>query len=337
MSAQRITIATIAEQAGVSVPTVSKVLNGRADVSSATRAKVEELLRQAGYQRRRAVATAPEVAMVDLVFNEIGSPWAMELIRGAENAARDGRAEIVLSECGGAHQPRQDWIDSVLVRRPAGIVMVFSDLAPDQRAQLDARSIPYVVVDPVGEEDADVPSVGSANWSGGRMAARHLVEQGHRRIAAITGPMDLLTSRARMGGFSDAARRAGVELEPELVYEGNFDISGGYEAAQHLLGRAAPPSAIFAGSDLHALGVYRAAFELGLRIPEDLSVVGYDDLPLASWMLPALTTVAQPLYQMAYSATSMVLGLARGEEPVSQKLDLAVQLAVRHSTAGRDA
>ena len=336
MARRRITIATIAEQAGLSVPTVSKVLNGRTDVSPDTRARVEVLLREAGYQRRRSASAAP-VPMIDLVFHELGSPWSMEIIRGAEAAARDEDVEIVLSEIGGAHQPRQEWIDSVLTRRPAGVIMVFSDLAADQRAQLDSRGIPYVVVDPIGDESDDVPSVGSSNFSGGRMATKHLTDLGHTRIGAISGPMDLLTSRARLAGYTDALRLQRLPPDPDLIREGDFFVDGGYAGGRALLELAEPPTAIFAGSDLQALGVYRAVLERGLRIPEDMSVVGYDDLPLASWIYPALTTVVQPMFEMAYHAAQLVLGLARGSTPIARKVDLAVELRVRESTLRVDA
>lgn len=330
----RVTIASIAERAGVSVPTVSKVLNGRTDVAAATRARVEEILRENGYQRRRS-ATPPTVPMVDLVFHELGSPWAMELIRGVEDAARDAGAEVVLSECGATRRPRQAWIDSVLHRQPAGVIMVFSDLAPDQRAQLDARQIPYVVVDPVGEDDDTVASVGSNNWDGGRLATRHLIDLGHRRIAAISGPVETICARARMDGYADALRRAGIAVDPALIREADFSVDGGYRAAAELLDLADRPTAIFASSDLMALGVMRAARERSLRLPEDLSIVGYDDLPLTEWIWPTLTTVEQPLYEMAAQATRLVLGLARGEQPISHRIDLAVRLIERHSTANR--
>ncbi|GAB3750229.1 LacI family DNA-binding transcriptional regulator [Microlunatus parietis] len=328
----RITIATIADQAGVSIPTVSKVLNGRGDVAPATRELVEAQLRESGYQRRRTAAPSP-VPMIDLVFHDLGNPWAVEVIRGVEEAAREENVEVVLSECGAARRPRQEWINSVLIRRPAGVIMVFSDLAPDQRAQLDARQIPYVVVDPIGEEDESVASIGSNNWSGGRAATRHLIELGHRRIAAISGPADTLCARARMDGYVDALRRAGLPDAPELVRVGDFSVEGGYRCARDLLALRDRPTAIFAGSDMQALGVLRAARELGWDVPQDLSVVGYDDLPLASWVWPRLTTVAQPLVEMAGQATRLVLALARGEQPAVRKMDLAVRLVERESTA----
>lgn len=326
------TIAQLAAAAGVSVPTVSKVLNGRTDVARETRDRVEALIEEHGYRRRRPAAPrGPQ--LIDLVFNEMGNPWAMEVIRGVERTARPAGVEVVLSECLGAHNPRQEWLDSVLVRRPAGVILVFSDLAPAQRAQLLARSIPYVVVDPVGEEETGVPSVGSANYRGGLLAARHLLDLGHTRVGVLTGPMDTYCCRARLGGFRDALLERGLPWDEGLVVAGDFAPESGHDEGLRLLSRPDRPTAVFAMNDLMAFGLYRAAREVGVRIPEDVSVVGYDDLPAAQWVGPELTTVHQPLHEMAGQATRMLLRLAAGEDPGSRRVDLSVELVVRGSTA----
>jgi DNA-binding LacI/PurR family transcriptional regulator len=220
----------------------------------------------------------------------------------------------------------------VLNRRPLGAILVFSDLDADQRAQLEARQIPFVVVDPVGDVAGDVPAIGSANWNGGRMATQHLTGLGHRRIAVIGGPADVLCSRQRVDGYTDALRSSGLAVDPELIRVGDFGVSGGYREAVALLRLKDRPTAIFAGSDMQAIGVYQAARELGLEIPRDLSVVGYDDLPVAQWVGPTLTTVHQPLRRMAELATRLVLDLARGITPAATRLDLAVEMRVRASS-----
>ncbi|GAB3946350.1 LacI family DNA-binding transcriptional regulator [Kribbella albertanoniae] len=331
MTVERVTIAEIAGMAGVSVPTVSKVLNGRSDVAEATRARVEQLIQEHGYRRRSAGTTSSP--MIDLVFSQFESEWAIQLIGGVKDVARAEGVELVLSECGGGWRPRQEWIESVLNRRPLGAILVFSDLDTDQRAQLEARRIPFVVVDPVGDVAADVPAIGSANWNGGRMATQHLTGLGHRRIAVIGGPVEVLCSRQRVDGYTDALRSAGLTVDPELIRVGDFGVTGGYREALALLRLPDRPTAIFAGNDMQALGIYQAARELGLEIPRDLSVVGYDDLPVAQWVGPTLTTVHQPLRQMAELATRLVLDLARGNTPAALRLDLAVDMRIRASTA----
>ncbi len=327
-----VTIAVIADEAGVSVPTVSKVLNGRPDVAPATRARVEEILERHRYKRRRGrnAATSP---LIDLVFHEFDSGWTMEIIQGVEVVAGSARVGVVLSELGGEHRPPQEWLDAVVARRPLGVIFVQSDLDTAQRRQLDRRSIPFVVVDTAGEPPTGVPTVGSANWNGGLLATRHLLELGHRRVAVITGPVDVLCSRARVDGYRTGLDEAGVAADPDLIRYGNFNVHGGYEHATELLSRPDRPTAIFAGSDLQALGVLRAARELGLRVPQDVSIVGYDDLPVAEWIEPALTTIHQPLREMASTATRMLLGLAEGRQPPNLRIDLATELVVRESTA----
>ena len=210
---------------------------------------------------------------------------------------------------------------------------MLSDVDQAQRQQLETRSIPFVVVDTAGEQPPGVPTVGSANWAGGLAATRHLLGLGHRRIAVISGPGDVLCSRARIDGYRSALEEAGVALDPSFVRYGDFYVGGGFGHGMSLLERPDRPTAIFAGSDFQALGVLRAARELGLRVPEDLSVVGFDDLPVAEWIGPRLTTIRQPLQEMASTATRMVLSLARGETPANLRIDLATELIVRESTA----
>jgi len=324
------TIARIAEEAGVSIPTVSKVINGRSDVAVDTRERVEAIIRKHGYQRPDKGLSRSNI--LELIFHELESAWALEIIRGVEQVARENQMAVVLSELQGRHTPGRGWIESVLTRRPTGIISVFSDLSAAQRSKLETRGIPFVVVDPAGEPSQDTPSIGATNWSGGLAATRHLLELGHRRIAVISGPDEVLCSRARVDGYRAAVETAGLRVDPALVRHGDFHVEGGYEQGRRLLAMADPPTAIFAGSDLQALGVYEAAREAGLRIPEDLSVVGFDDLPVARWVGPPLTTVRQPLLEMAAAGARLALDLARGEQPAHRRVELATSLVVRQST-----
>ncbi|WP_042369392.1 LacI family DNA-binding transcriptional regulator [Streptacidiphilus neutrinimicus] len=326
------TLAEIAREAGVSTPTVSKVLNGRADVAPATRERVEELLHQHGYQRRRG-SSAPSSPLLELVFHELESAWAMEVIRGVENVVREEGMNVVLSESAGRLSLGQSWTDGVLSRRPIGVVLVLSGLDQAQQAQLTSRDIPFVVMDPAGDPGQDVPAVGTTNWNGGLAATRHLLDLGHRRIGMIAGPRPMMCSRARIDGYRAALETAGVTVVPALIREGDFHHESGYREGLELLRLPDRPTAIFTGNDLQALGLYEAARELGLRIPEDLSVVGFDDLPVARWVGPPLTTVRQPLTEMAEVAARMVIDLSRGHQPATLRVDLATTLVERSSTA----
>lgn len=328
---QPLTLAEIAELAGVSVPTVSKVVNGRAEVAPATRALVERIMQENGFRRQRKPATP--AALLELVFHEIEGAYATEVIKGVEQVAREHNLAVVLSELQGRRQPGRGWIEGVLSRRPTGVISVFSGLTPAQRDQLQVHGIPCVLVDPTGEPGHQLPSVGASNWSGGLSATRYLLDLGHRRIAIVTGPSNALSSRARLDGYRAAMDAAGVPVDPQLVREGDFHIEDGLVHARALLALPDPPTAIFACNDLQALGVYQAADEAGVRIPQQLSVVGFDDLPLAQYVVPRLTTVRQPLTEMAVAAATMVVQLAHGT-PVSQhRIELGTDLVVRASSA----
>ncbi|WNI14731.1 LacI family DNA-binding transcriptional regulator [Actinacidiphila sp. ITFR-21] len=329
-TADRVTLAQVAENAGVSVSTVSKVLNGRQDVSPPTRLKIERLLAAHGY--RRGARTPPDAPLIEIVFHELDAIWAMELILGVEKVATENGASVVLTQSGTRHAPGPEWIEGVLRRRPLGVILVFSALPAEFKRQLRSRSIPFVIIDPAGDPEPDVPSVGSANWSGGLAATRHLIELGHRRIGVITGPEDMMCSLARLDGFRSAMSTAGLTTTPGLVAHGDFHVEGGYVRALDMLRGPDRPTAVFAGSDLQAIGVLEAAATLGLRTPDDLSVVGYDDVAVAQWSRPALTTVHQPLRRMAEAGAEMLLRLRAGERTTT-RIELATSLVVRKSTA----
>jgi len=325
------TIARIAAQAGVSVPTVSKVINGRSDVAPDTRQRVEAVIREHGYERsRKAVRPAP---LLEVIFHELESDWALEIIMGVETVAREHDLAVVLSEMQGRRTPGRSWIEGVVARRPTAVIAVLSDLSEEQQALLSSRGIPLVVVDPTGEPLHDTPSIGATNWNGGLAATRHLLSLGHRRIGVIGGPESVLCSRARLDGYRAAMDEADVSVDPSLIRHGNFHVADGVTEARALLRLTDPPTAIFAGNDLQALGVYQAAREARLHIPEDLSVVGFDDLPVATWVGPPLTTVRQPLVQMAVAGARLALRLANGEHPSQTRVELATELVIRESTA----
>jgi len=324
-----VTIAAIAESAGVSIPTVSKVINGRSGVAADTRARVEALISQYGYRRPSPVTRSNTM---ELVFDQIEDMWGLQIIRGVERAARQQRVGVVLTEFGPERNAIRYWIDGTLARRPDCLVSV-AQLDEEQRSQLRARGIPFVVFDPTTALPDDVPFVGATNWAGGRSATRHLIEQGHRRIAMIAGPERVLCCRARLDGYRSAIDAAGLPAQPGLIVHAGLNREDGEAAARELLGRPDRPTAVFACNDLQALGVYQAARKAGLRIPSDLSVVGFDDLPLAELVDPPLTTIHQPLVEMATTATELALALARGEKTRQIGLELATTLTVRQSTA----
>ena len=330
---RRTTLATIAAEAGVSLPTVSKVLNRRPDVSAATRARVEQLLDEHNYARGGA-RRHRRSGLVDLVFNGLDSPWAVEILRGVEEWGAIHETGVAVSSVRHGNPRPASWTSAVASHDTDGVILVTSELTDAQLGQLRSAGIPLVVIDPVNPPPPDLPSVGATNWAGGLAATEHLLGLGHRRIGAIAGPGDYLCSRARIDGYRSALERAGLSFDASLVRHGDFNHEGGFACGAELLGLRDRPTAIFAGSDQHAFGVYEAARRRGLRIPQDLSVVGFDDLPVTRWVSPPLTTVRQPLAEMGRTAAQMLGELIEGSAPLrSTRVELSTELIVRESTA----
>ena len=326
-----VTIAVIAEEAGVSVPTVSRVLNGRSDVAPGTRERVERLLRESGYRRRGGRAQG--AGLIDLVFNNLDSPWAVEIIRGVEDAAHAAGVGTVVSAIHREASSTRQWLSNVRARASDGAVLVTTSLDPLLHEELRSLRVPAVVIDPAGVPDLDVPTIASNNWAGGVSATEHLVSLGHRRVAHVAGRPTLWCSRARLDGYRAGLQAAGLSGHPDLVVEGDFSFESGFRAGRRLIELEEPPTAIFAASDQMALGVTEAIRRARLSVPEDVSVVGFDDLPVVRWSSPPLTTVGQPLVAMGRLAVQTVLRLVRGERLESTRVELATALVVRDSTA----
>jgi DNA-binding LacI/PurR family transcriptional regulator len=312
---RRSTLVEIAADAGVSVSAVSKVLNGRTDVAAGTRARIASLLRQHGYQ----VPSRLGFGVVDLLIADLHSPWAEELLRGTMEAANEAGTSVIAST---VHSPQEfaDWLDRATNR------------GTDGPRRPPAR-IPLVAIDPPVEPGDAIRSVGTTNWQGGMTATRHLIELGHRRIAIIGGPPGLWSSRARLDGYRAALQAAGLGADEDLIRQDSFSVSGGRAQAGQLLSLPQPPTAVVAGNDGQAFGVLQALGERGLRAPDDLSVVGFDDVPVASWAMPALTTVRQPLAAMAATAFRMLRSDPATAAGEPHHIELATTLVIRESTA----
>ena len=331
MSARTVTIADIAIAGGVSVPTVSKVLNGRRGVSAATRRHIEQLLVEHGYERRGRPGQG--TGLIDLVISDLDTQWATALLRGAQAEAARLGADLVITTTHGNPVGTPDWLDHLAERGSDGIVLIVSELLPAGRDELTSLRMPVVLVGPVGSSDESLPTVAATNWAGGRDATEHLIGLGHRRIGFIAGPIDQVCHRDRLDGYRAALQRAGLAYDAGLVRQGDSLVGGGHLRGLELLDLAEPPTAIISGSDEQAYGVYQAARDRGLRIPDDLSVVGFDDVELCQWVSPQLTTVRQPLAEMAREATRMVVELSRDAARVSPRVELATALIERESTA----
>ena len=208
-SGRRVTIAQIAAQSGLSTATVSKVLNGKPDVSSRTRSLVQDALLSTGYRRRGSGEAPP---LIDVVFHDFDSPWATTIIRGAAAAAQAEGLTVAFTALSEGDE-RRVWFDHITSRCTRGVILLLSQLTDRQRGELVARGLPFVVIDPTAEPGPEVSSVGANNWLGGLVATKHLVDLGHRRIAIITGPRELLCSRARLDGYRAALETAGLSVD----------------------------------------------------------------------------------------------------------------------------
>lgn len=332
-SSKRNTIAEIAARAGVSIPTVSRVLNNRPDVAPETRRRVERVIEESGFIRSRVknALRKESSGIVDMLVPDLTNLYSVEIVRGVEEVLERTELRLALSVTHDSSQLEQRWLAKVLDGATDGAILVLARGQSNDLDTLRRHNIPFVVVDHRGELGPDVPSVGATNWLGGRMATEHLLSLGHHRIAVIGGAAELRCSRDRIAGYRAALEDAGVPVDPDLIRPGAFIQQTGYEQTCALLDLPEPPTAIFAGSDTQAMGVYSALRARGLSVPESMSVIGFDDVPISSIVTPALTTVRQPLFEMGRVATTMLLRLISEEPLDSMRVELTTTLVVRDS------
>ena len=334
------TLASVAASAGVSLATVSKVLNGRADVGPATRARVLTLLEEHDYVGRGGESAGPapvEQATVELVFHGRMSVYWLEVLQGVLDAGSAAGVTVAVSV-----RPRQRrsadvqrsraWVRDVMKRGRQAVIDVVDDVRLGDLSALARTRLPLVVIDPLSLPRREVTSVGATNFSGGLSATQHLLSLGHRRIAYLGADAGTY-NQARMHGFRAALEAAGVDIPEEYVRSGSWHYEAGVAGGAALLSLDPRPTAVFAATDESAAGVIEAARVQGLRVPEDVSVVGFDDTAVARLLSPPLTTVRQPLREMGRVALQTALRLAAGEQLDSHHVELATELVVRSSTA----
>jgi DNA-binding LacI/PurR family transcriptional regulator len=296
---------------------------------------VEQVLAESGFLHAR-VANAlrkESSGIVDIIVPDFEAPYSIEIVRGVEEVLERSELRLALSFSHDSPQLEQRWLTKVMDGATDGAILVLARGQSERLEALHRQQIPFVVVDHRGELGVDVASVGATNWVGGRAATEHLLALGHRRIAVIGGPATLRCSVDRIAGYRAALEEAGIAVDPSLIRPGEFIPQTGYEQTCALLDLPEPPTAIFAGCDGQAMGVYSALRVRGMRLPEDVSVVGFDDVPVASLVTPTLTTIRQPLMEMGRVATTMLLRLIAGEPLDSRRMELTTTLVARESSA----
>jgi LacI family transcriptional regulator len=335
---RRATLAAVAATAGVSISTVSKVLNGRTDVGPQTRARVEELLAQFEYVGRRGEpgSRANGQLIVELVFHGRLVAYALEVLQGVLDAATEVGVAVVVSQRprqpgSGADSPAA-WVRRLVAAGRTAVIDVVDDVLAGDLTVLSRAGLPVVVIDPLNMPRDRMTSVGATNFAGGLAATQHLLSLGHRRIAYLGGIPGSSVNQARRHGYLAAMDAERVPVLEGYLRSGNFLYQDGLTEGLELLRLPEPPTAVFVASDESATGMLEAARSRGLRVPQDLSVVGFDDTQVARLVSPPLTTVRQPLREMGAVALRTALRLAAGETLDSHHVELATELVVRGST-----
>jgi DNA-binding LacI/PurR family transcriptional regulator len=322
-------ISEVARAAQVSVSTVSKVVHGRRDVGEATRARVQALLAEFGYQQPGADPGRPRQILT--VFRDLAGPYTLEVVRGIVTGAAEADVQAVIGMTN--RQPISRWLDDCEAMDAAGMILVISMLAEQDQQRIVDQHIPVVLVDPLSEPVIEIPSIGVTNWKGGRTAVEHLLGLGHRRIGMLAGRPHSVAGAARLHGYRAALDEAGIAVDPALIKASDFDFDEAVAATGELLAMRRRPTAIFAASDAQALGALEGARRAGLRVPDDLSLVSFDDTAVASMASPPLTAVCQPFEDMGRVAVQTLIQLAEGRAAPVPRVELATRLIVRESTA----
>lgn len=337
----RITIREVAELAGVSVATASRALNGRADVSDETRLAVRQVARAHGYGPRARTRQRPAgidaeahwSGIVGVTMPYAAPAYFATILTGTVEALSERDMRALVCPTGHQHKYELSLIEELVRGQTHGAVLVMPEESPEELRHLKQQGFHFVVVDPLHELDEDIPVVSAANTAGAHQATSHLLGLGHTRIAAITGPSTGLATKRRLIGYHAAQAAAGVMPDPALEVEGDYLIEGGAGAAERLLSLPEPPTAILAFNDSMAIGVLQVARRHGLRVPEDLSVVGFDDTLEARIASPPLTTVRQPLKELGSMAVGLLFRLLDGQWSEPLHVELATRLVQRASTA----
>ena len=327
-----VTIIDVAAEAHVSYGTVSRVINNDVHVKQETRDRVQETMRRLGYVANRQARSLAggRTNSIGVLVPDLGTGYIGEIIRGIDAELGLSDLDLILYTTHRTASKEVNYVANLAKGMVDGLLLVLPRSPADFIGTLTRRHFPFVLIDHHGIGQ-DCPAVGAANWQGGFTATEYLIMLGHKRIGFITGWMDLGCALDRLDGYRSALRTNHIPEEPELIYEGTFFQPDGYTGASTMLDLSNPPTAIFASNDVMAMGVMDAIRNKGLRVPDDISVIGFDDIPQASLIRPALTTIRQPLEKMGRVATQMLLELLSQPQKQKGRIELPTELIVRDS------
>ncbi|HZU67538.1 MAG TPA: LacI family DNA-binding transcriptional regulator [Ktedonobacteraceae bacterium] len=318
----KLTISDIARLAGVSKATVSRVLNQKPDVDPETRERILRIMDEQGFVPSIAASglAGGRNRLLGVLVPALTWPLIPEIMRGIGDVIETTSYELILYSITEANhdKDRSDVIDRIVgTKLASGLLAIFPGPSSHHLGELHRRDFPVVLLDDQRLPPENTPWISADNRVGAYEATRHLIQLGHTRIAHIQGPLKYKVSHDRYEGYCQALREAGITIDPALVIQGDFMPSGGKECARALFELPERPTAIFAASDYMAYGVMAAAEEYGLRIPDDLALVGFDDLPASAHMQPALTTVRQPFFEMGQRGIELLLSLVDSPRSVN--------------------
>jgi LacI family repressor for deo operon, udp, cdd, tsx, nupC, and nupG len=332
----RATIYDVARLAGVSTSTVSRMLNGKGQFAPVTRLAVDQAVERLHYRPNTIARSLRTKSTQTIAFllPDIPDPFFVSLISGIQRYAQERDYAILLCVTQGDAEREEQYLSLLHAKQVDGVLVDGLVLPPGRIARFVEDGFPMVCLD----RDVDSPSVPLVqvdNRLGGRRATEHLLSLGHRRIAHLSGaePERLRHSQERLAGYQEALSHASLAVDPRLVVAGDFTEEGGHRATRALLASGAPFSAIFAANDLSAIGAIRAIFESGRSVPEDVSVVGFDDIHISAFVRPQLTTMQQPAAEIARRATEILISMIQGRRVRDRRHLLEPQLIVRTSSA----
>jgi LacI family transcriptional regulator len=329
-----ITIADVAARAGVSKTTVSRVLNGRGELDAATEARVRRVIDELGYvPSARAVSLARgRTGVIGMLVPSLTWPWTGQVLQGAVDTVESAKYGLMLFTCNQGDGSMRQFASQVDARAFDGLLVIEPEGTLDYITELHGAGLPVVLIDD-RESRPQFPSVVTTNRAGGRQAARHLLELGRRRPVVVSGTPGFGCVTERTEGFAEAFAEAGFPLPAEALFDGDFTVESGRAAVARAVAGGVEFDAVFAHNDLSAAGAMQALREAGRVVPEDVAVVGFDDVDLALLTMPPLTTVRQPLREMGALAARMLLARLAGEPFPTEPVVIPTDFVVRGSTA----
>jgi LacI family transcriptional regulator, galactose operon repressor len=331
----RATIRDIADLAGVSIATVSRVLNGRPDVAPDTRETVLQVVREHGFSTNRGARglSSGRTGIIGLTLPLVNDSYFGPILSGASEALYERDMRILLAPTLHEHDREVSLMERLVRGTTDGAILMLPEESTEELLRIQELGYPFVVVDPREPPPEGIPCVSAMHAAGAKLATEHLLELGHRRIGVVTGSPGWYANEERLHGFRSGMASAGLLPDPQLIAESDWSIPSGEVAAERLLSLDELPTAIFAFNDNGAIGVLNAARRHGLHVPDDLSIVGFDDTFQAMIVTPNLTTVRQPLAELGRMGVSLLTRLLVGQRLDARRIELSTTLVVRDSTA----